>query len=310
MAIGGNAGSGKKSFTNLNYYLYPAYQAYEYYLQELEVYNAANDPNLKAPTMSIKFIYIDLTESLEALKLKWFCTLFYIKYKFVIDVPSILNEDNTEIGPGKFLEYMGEIDGNFASYFDDFLDKTTYLHNKKLSSNEIEVILEKQIESKKDKRRVVVIVNNPDNLRVEDNMPRAKHNQIVNLGDVLKHYSIKHSFTCILCLGSSEVLRSNKPLKPHNSQLGHFNTVVDVGIICYDPFSERDFDYLRYEIRRFIQGRNNRFRSATVIRNNCGPHNVHMPCHFIGENGIYLDDKIPSLEDTDQMDEYFTELGS
>jgi hypothetical protein len=293
IGIGGRDSSGKKSFMD------------QVYLFNILMWWHNFPPNSRP---KIKIHYFNLGLSTSKKLQKWLCLYLKLKYDVIIDIPTLLQNKGKLYDLNTRPEVVTCI--NQAQEFFDDIEEVLSLYTGRYSPTEIgakvmdylktiSIIEEGKVTYNLGYENIwhFVFIDNTEVLANE-------HNGYVNvtgvelkksLAEEVFKLSNKYKISFILNIPSTfkNVGRNPRETEPTYKEFGIFSSILDVGVVMYNPYMENNLGYLNFPIRDMVINNNNRFRSLSVVRNTAGLESIVIGLIFLGECGYFRESPRP-----------------
>jgi hypothetical protein len=295
--VGGNSGTGKTSFVDLAYVMYP----YEWYIK-----------NKDRTDIKLKIFYFSMERGTKYKIAKWTCLKLFRDHRIIMDVPTMLGWE------GKKYEITPELRTlicGYKAYFYDMLNSgvlhimpgaenptgifhycTNYAnaHGKwvQISSvskryvpddpNEYIIVVNDHVGKLKGEKREGKMLNDKELL--------DKHSEYMGIIRDAYGYSPVDICQFNRAIGNIERFK-NKEVTPEPDDFkgsGDMYENADVVIGLFNPYKFKISEFLGYNIKKLVSPTGeNRFRSVSVIKNSYGVDDVILGMNFLGENGMF-----------------------
>lgn len=308
--IGGDPGSGKSSFTHLLYVI-GAYQEWKKRKDRGET-----DIDLK--------IYIrSMERPTDFLMGKWTCLLLMLKYKILIDVPTLYTFGSKKSAvSGEIYELIKSC----QKYVDRMMETVTIIPGAEnptgIYKHMIEVarmqgtFTDRTTDTKKriltgykpnhPYRITLYVLDHIGKLMQERDMNKKAN--IDKMGEYLTFARDMLEFSPVVVsqfnrnLAESGRRKSDFLFTPESSDFkdsGSMYEDADVALTLFSPQRYHVKDYEGYQVQRFnaLEG-HNQLRIGSILKNSYGPDNIHFGLQFVGENGYYR--PLPSPKELDE----------
>lgn len=305
IAISGRANSGKVSFMD-----------FFYFFSILEWWSSF--PVDRRPP--VKIFYIGTKTTLKLKMQKWLCTYLSIKHGELLDIMTLIGgvgkrrdvddrlthliesaemyfEDMEQIV--QFISHAvtpADIFNIVTSYFENIgdVDKNKVFQlNKEYSDHQSFIFIDNV-------KRLMPESDDFNNILTEKNLQKRLKNYLITLKGV-------YNTTSIICVPTENSnLRSPKDSEPNYKDLGVFSEDIDLGLVLYNPWTEKNLHYQAYDIANFVFNGKDRFRSVSVVKSTLTASNLTLPLIFLGECGKFSE--CPLSIDGSAIDEKLSAL--
>jgi hypothetical protein len=305
--VGGNSGVGKTSFVDLAYVLNP----YDWLMK-----------NKDKTDFKLKIIYNSMERNTKYKLAKWTCFKLFKDYGIIIDVPTILQWQGAK---RKISEEDRKLIYDCEKYFDEMSDVVTIYQGAENPTGIMKRCQEvlknngKIDESVKFHSKYIPDDENLIILVINDHVGKLKNEKNYDKKELLDKHSeysgFLRDFYGVSSVNISQFNRSignierykNKDVSPEPDDFkgsGNLYEDADVALGLFNPYKFKIYDFLDYDIRKFISPNGeNRFRSVSVVKNSYGPDDIIIGLNFLGENGYFRE--IPVAEEFKKNPSYY-----
>lgn len=323
--VGGQGGTGKTAFTDLSYVLAP----YAWWKK-----------NQDKTDIKPRWIYRSMERSKTHKLVKWAAMRMYIKYKIIIDVPTILrwgpqkarltNEVYNKLIESldyfnEMLDYVEIIDGpenptgiykHVAKYAEHYgkWEESTYVNKDGVEGKA------KKYKLNDENTIVNVVLDHVGKCKGEKHEGVYHSQESKGLLDLMSYYCSsefrdKLGFNVIAVSqfnrGLEDTTRRTKtemaPLPSDFKGTGNSYNDADVVLALYNPYKLKDDNNLGYAIPTFVNANGyNRFRSCYILKNSYGIDDIGYGFLFLGEMGYMLELPKPYQITSEMYEQYRT----
>lgn len=298
--VGGEPGTGKSAFVHQTYVLYP----YQWVM---------NNPDKE---IDIHILLWSMERPPEMVMMKWACSYIYRKFGMLVSPFQLAGYSPSRI-PSDVLMAIRNAEG----FFEQMSDKVE-LHYKATpkeivgrvvrymeANGRYEIIPplegepERRIYHPNNPRKLVIVVADHMGLLKPD-LHEPRQQRIEKLSDEFQYLRDVYRCTPVGISQFNRGIRSldrrrMAELRPEATDFKDSAKPYEDADIAFGLFEPSNFgveEYLGYNITQFFsQIAGNRFRSSTLLKNSYGSKDLHLPLHFIGENGMFR--QMPPSED-------------
>ena len=303
--VGGGPGTGKTSYVDLAYVLNP----YDWWVN-----------NKDKTDKKIKVIYRSMERNTKYKIAKWTCLKLHKDYKIIIDVPTLFGWQGKKFEIDQ--ELKEKIEG-CKEYFETMLnsgvvniysgpENPTGIRNQSVkialeNGKEEQVTEFQKVYKKNDKDLHIVQVNDHvgklksevnGGVRLTEKALLDKHSEYMGILREFYHFYVVDIVQFNRSIGSVDRMKVKEVVSPELDDFkgsGNMCENADLVTAIYNPYRHKVFDFLDYNINKFISpSGENRFRSLSIIKNTYGADDIILGLNFLGENGNFRE--IPTAD--------------
>lgn len=320
--IGGGSGTGKTAFTDLAYILGP----YSWYLKHKD------NTDIK-----LRWIYRSMERSQTYKLAKWTSLILYLKYKYLIDVPTLLRwgthknkmpqevyEKVTETYNllDEMLDYVEIVDGSINP---TGIYKHVQEYAKTVGKEELipyttkeGIQRTKKVYKQNNKNLItIIIIDHIGRLSAEkdaggqylsaNGKPLLDRMSSYCSSEFRDYYGFSPVIVSQFNRGIEDTQRRTKTeLSPLPSDFRGTSVLYDdcdVALALYNPYKLGDDNNLDYNIPKFVNPQGyNRFRSCYILKNSYGADDLAFGFNFIGEVGNMIE--LPKANEISDYNKY------
>jgi len=295
--VGGNSGTGKTSFVDLAYVLYP----YEWYMQ--------NKDNID---IRLKILYFSMERNTKYKVAKWTCLKLFRDHRIIMDVPTMLGWQGKRYDITSDVRTLIE---GYREYFDEMFSSgiitimagpenptgifntcTRYAAER---GDWVQVSSTARRYVPRDPNEYILVINDHvgklkgekrDGRMLNDKELLDKHSEY--MGILRDSYGMSPVDVCQFNRAIGHIDRfKNKEVTPEPDDFkgsGDMYENADVALGLFNPYKFKIKELMGYDIKKFVSpSGENRFRSISVIKNTYGIDDVVLGLNFLGENGMF-----------------------
>jgi len=305
IGVGGRPGSGKKSYVDFVYVLHPLIEWRD------SIYEKDSDGKVikddsgypmeihGATRKQLKITYFSNKTPVRIKIQKLLCAYIAVEHQIIMDIATLNSKRGQMFGLdhdtvskiSQAHEFFELVEKEVLTIIDNEVSGTEIKEFVVAGSNLLGAMSTSTGRFKYKKSGTnIVVIEDADSIATE----KAGFTSLdsggikANLSSVMRSLKKTYSITCVLGIPvKSGYTRTVMDTEPNYKDLGAFKKVVDLGIILYNPYNEKNFSYGDYPVEDLVIRGKDRFRSVSIVSNSVGRSNVTVGCIFLGECGTF-----------------------